>query len=314
MHPQPGLDKVSAPWRSRARPVSSVKSVLVLGGTGMLGHVVVDELGSSDFEVHASVRRRSLAERLPSATQLHDFDATRDSVADLIDGVRPMAVVNCIGLVKQLEAASEPLPAISLNALFPHETAAACEAIGAQLVHISTDCVFSGRLPIGKSYTEDDEPDARDLYGLTKYLGETCTPRSVTLRTSIIGWELDRSTGLLEWFAAQDGGRVNGFTHAVFSGLTTRALARVIGSVITQHPQINGLFHVASDPISKYELLQELRGRLALDVEIVPVDEPVINRVLDSDRLRHLIGLTTPSWADMLTEYTRPRSYSHHAG
>jgi dTDP-4-dehydrorhamnose reductase len=299
---------VTAPWEPKAYPVSSLTpSVLVLGGTGMLGHVVVDHLGSAGFQVHASVRDRSLATRLESVTQIHDFDATRDSIAELIDAVRPTTVVNCIGLVKQLEAASKPLPTISLNALFPHETAAACETIGARLVHISTDCVFSGSLPIGKRYSEADTPDARDLYGLTKYLGEVHAPGSVTLRTSIIGWELDRASGLLEWFAAQDGGRVDGFTHAIFSGLTTRALACVISWLINEHPQLSGLYHVSSEPITKYKLLLALRDALALDVEIVPAEEPTVNRALNSERLHNLTGLVVPSWEKMLGEYERNR-------
>jgi dTDP-4-dehydrorhamnose reductase len=295
--------------------VTSVKpSVLVLGATGMLGHVVVDHLGSAGFDVHASIRTRALADHLDPAVQLHEFDAPRDSVAELVKTVRPQAVVNCIGLVKQLEVASKPLPAISLNALFPHEAAAACELSGAQFIHISTDCVFSGSLPIGERYTEENTPDARDLYGLTKYLGEVGAPRSLTLRTSIIGWELERSNGLLEWFAAQDGGRVSGFTRAIFSGLTTRALARVIGWLITEHRELSGLYHVSSEPIDKYELLGALRGILALDVEIVPIDEPVINRALDPARLRHLTGLVVPSWEEMLAEYTTGRTYANHAG
>jgi dTDP-4-dehydrorhamnose reductase len=296
-------------------PVPSAKpSVLVLGGTGMLGHVVVDHLGTAGFDLHASIRRRSLAGHLNPATRLHDFDATSDSVAELIDAVQPMAVVNCIGLVKQLDDASKPLPSISLNALLPHQTAAACEIIGARLIHISTDCVFSGLLPIGEKYTEDDVPDARDLYGLTKYLGEVHAARALTLRTSIIGSELERSTGLLEWFAAQDGGRVNGYTRAIFSGLTTRALARVISWIITEHPQLNGLYHVSSEPLSKYELLQALRGVLGVDIEIVPVDEPVINRALSSDRFRSITGFEAPSWEEMLADYARARSCSTNAG
>jgi dTDP-4-dehydrorhamnose reductase len=295
---------------------SSRPSVLVLGATGMLGHVVADYFVTAGFEVHASIRRRSLADRLNPAIHLHDFDATCDPVAALVDSVRPATVVNCIGLVKQLDAASEPLPAIRLNALFPHEAALACEMTGASLVHISTDCVFAGLLPTGETYTEENQPDARDLYGLTKYLGEVRAPRSLTLRTSIIGWELERSAGLLEWFVDQSGGRVNGFTHAVFSGLTTRALARVIGWLATEHPQLSGLYHVSSEPITKYELLLALRDALALDVEIVSIDEPVINRALNSDRLRDLTGLVVPSWEEMLAEYPkeRGRTYCNDAG
>ena len=280
----------------------------------MLGHVVADHLRTCGFQVHASVRRRLLAEQLDPTTQLHDFDATRDSVADLVNEVRPAAVVNCIGLIKQLDAASRPLPTIRLNALFPHEVFAACEAIGVRLVHISTDCVFSGSLPIGRKYTEDDEPDARDLYGLTKHLGEVTAPGALTLRTSIIGWELERSTGLLEWFAAQSGGRVNGFTRAIFSGLTTRALASVISSLITDHPELSGLYHVSSDAISKYELLRALRDVLAVDVAIDPAEAPVINRALSSDRLRETTGLEAPSWKAMLAEYASGRSWSPSVG
>ena len=271
----------------------------------MLGHTVVERFVDSAFDVHATVRSRSLADRLPYAANLHDFDAARDDVAALLDAVRPATVVNCVGVIKQLEAASNPLTTIRLNALFPHEVSAACETAGARLVHISTDCVFSGRLPIGKAYVEEDEPDAHDLYGLTKRLGEVHAPPALTLRTSIIGWELDRSTGLLEWFASQDGGRVDGFTHAIFSGLTTRALAGLIVTLTAEHPQLSGLYHVSSEPIDKHRLLGSLRDVLGLDIEIVPVKQPVINRALSSRRLRTATGLGAPSWEEMLGEYTR---------
>jgi dTDP-4-dehydrorhamnose reductase len=295
-------------------PVTSVKpSVLVLGGTGMLGHAVVEQLVAADFDVHASVRSGSPAARLEGSAALHFFDATRDSLVELVDELRPASVINCIGVIKQLDEGSMPLPAIALNALFPHRVAAACETINARLIHISTDCVFSGALPIGQKYTEDDVADARDLYGLTKYLGEVHTPVALTLRTSIIGWELERSTGLLEWFAGQAGQRVNGFTHAIFSGLTTRALAVLIVRLIAEQPQLSGLYHVASEPLSKYELLLALRERLALDVELVPVDEPVINRALSSDRLLHATGLEAPSWEDMLAVYTSEPNWSANA-
>jgi dTDP-4-dehydrorhamnose reductase len=300
---------------SAKHPMSSAQpSVLVLGGTGMLGHVVVDEFAIAGFEVHASILDRSRVDRLNPAARLHQFDAASDDVAALIAAARPATVINCIGLVKQLESASQPLPAIRLNALFPHEGAAACETLGARYMHISTDCVYSGLLPIGEAYTEDDRPDPPDLYGLTKYLGEVGTPGALTLRTSIIGWELERVTGLLEWFVAQDGGLVNGFTRAVFSGLTTRALARVLIRLTTEHPDLSGLYHVSSEPITKHELLGALRDVLTMNVEIVPVEEPVVNRSLDSERLRRLTGMTVPSWGEMLAEYAREGSPTNAVG
>lgn len=280
----------------------------------MLGHEVVAQLVATGFDVHASIRRRELAVRLDSAARIHEFDAAHEAVATLIKSLRPATVVNCIGLVKQLDIGSEALPAIKLNALFPHETVLACEATDARLIHISTDCVFSGMLPLGMSYTEDDAPDARDRYGLTKYLGEIDGPGSVTLRTSIIGEELERSSGLFEWFRHQHGKRVHGYTHAVFSGLTTLALARVIAWLVAERPQLSGLFHVASEPITKYELLQALRDALGLDVEITPVDEPVINRALNSDRFRNATGLTVPSWQEMVSEYTKGKVHSNDPG
>jgi dTDP-4-dehydrorhamnose reductase len=165
--------------------------------------------------------------------------------------------------------------------------------------------VFAGTLPLGRAYTEQDTPDARDMYGLTKYLGEVSSPSAVTLRTSIIGWELERPSGLLEWLVGQRGKRVQGYTHAIFSGLTTRALARVIVALSENYVELRGLYHVSSDPISKYDLLDELRDRLELAVELIPTELPVINRALDSQRFSRATGLAMPSWAEMLSEYTK---------
>ena len=145
--------------------------VLVLGATGMLGHVAVRVLAER-ADVVASVRDpdAALAHRLPA--QLVAFEALRDDVGELLERVRPEAVLNAIGLVKQLPAGQSPVSAIRLNALFPHELAEACAAVGARLVHVSTDCVFSGDLAAPGRYSEDDLADARDVYGRSKLLGE----------------------------------------------------------------------------------------------------------------------------------------------
>ncbi len=178
--------------------------VLILGGTGMLGHEAVSRF-TPHFEVHASVRDPERAAQYELPATLHAFDAYEpQALAELLDVVDPAVVLNCIGIVKQLEDASRPLPAIALNSLFPHQLAAMCEHKGCRLIHVSTDCVFSGRLPLGQSYREEDEADARDLYGLTKLLGEVKEP-FLTVRTSIIGWELERASGLLAWFAGTGG-------------------------------------------------------------------------------------------------------------
>jgi dTDP-4-dehydrorhamnose reductase len=276
--------------------------VLVMGGTGMLGHAAVQVLAES-FEVVASVRDPDSASQHGLPARLVAFNAGDDDLAELLERTKPGAVLNAIGLVKQLPAGQSPVSAIRLNSLFPHELAEACAAIGARLVHVSTDCVFSGALAAPARYVEEDLPDARDVYGRSKLLGEVLEPPGLTLRTSIIGRELSRASGLLEWFASQDGERVFGFTNAHFSGFTTRELSRLIGRILRQHPDLSGLWHVAADPIDKYDLLLRLRDVLGLRCEVVPRNEPVINRALDASRFEQITGYCAPPWDEMLEEY-----------
>jgi dTDP-4-dehydrorhamnose reductase len=215
-----------------------------------------------------------------------------------IEGFKPQAVVNAVGIVKQRPESDEALASIEVNALFPHRLALACRAAGALLVHLSTDCVFSGDKG---NYSETDRPDPVDLYGRSKLLGELAGEGALTLRTSMIGLGLYRKTSLVDWFLAQKG-RIQGYRKAVFSGLTTREIARVISMLIEKHPQACGLYHVSAAPISKYELLVKLRERLRSPVEIVPADEPRIDRSLDSTRFRRVFAYQPPSWDEMLDE------------
>ena len=282
--------------------MTPIGRILVLGATGMLGHVVADELAPR-FDLHSGVRDVERAQRLGVDGTLHQFDAAVEGdAAALIAELCPAVVINAVGLVKQLEEASRPSAAIAINALLPQVLAEVCAAHGARLIHVSTDCVFAGDLPAPLAYTEDDLTDARDLYGLSKLLGEVDAP-ALTLRTSIIGPELERASGLMAWFAAQEGMSVDGFTNAVFSGLTTRALARVIERLITDHPGLAGLYHVSATPISKFDLLTVLRDALGISCEIRPVAEPRINRALDSTRFLAATGIEVPSWSAMIGEY-----------
>jgi dTDP-4-dehydrorhamnose reductase len=261
---------------------------------------------AADFEVHATVRDPEAAERFGLPARLHGLDATRpQALGELLEQSRADVAVNCIGIVKQLEEASRPVPAITVNSLFPHQLAEACSDRGVRLIHPSTDCVFSGELPAPAAYTEDDVPDARDLYGRSKLLGEVTEGDALTLRTSIIGWELERGSGLLEWAASQAGGSVRGFDGAIFSGLTTTALARVFGELIRDHPDLRGLLHLSADPISKADLLSALNDALDLRLSIERVEEPRVNRALDSSRFREATGIAIPSWPEMISEYAK---------
>jgi dTDP-4-dehydrorhamnose reductase len=286
---------------------AALDRILVLGGTGMLGHEVVRGLAER-HEVHATVRDEEAARRHGVGGELHAFDASRpEGLGELLGTVRPSAVVNCIGLVKQLEEASRPASAVALNALFPHQAAQVAAEHGARFLHVSTDCVFAGELEPPGRYTEDDDPDARDLYGLSKLLGEVRATGALTIRTSIIGWELERASGLLEWLASQAGKPVRGFANAWFSGLTTRALTAVIEELLVEHPSLEGLFHVASEPINKYDLVVALNDALGLRCAVERSEEPRINRSLDPARFRAATGIEPPSWAEMIDAYRTER-------
>jgi dTDP-4-dehydrorhamnose reductase len=278
--------------------------VLVVGGSGMLGHKVVQCLDAR-FDTWATVRGErpggAVARVLPAERMIGGVRAEDPvSVARALDTARPDAVINAAGIIKQAEAAKAAVPSIRVNSLFPHELAAAAAEHGARLVHVSTDCVFSGARG---DYVEGDVPDARDLYGRSKLLGEvTDAPNAVTLRTSIVGRELNGSLGLFEWFLSQRGQRVRGFSKAVFSGLTTAALADVMGDVIEREPELAGLWHVSAAPIDKLTLLSILRDAVSADVDIEPDESVVIDRSLNSTRFRETTGWSPQSWEQMIAE------------
>ena len=268
----------------------------------MLGNALLRLFASSkNFRVVASVRNADSLSRLPPSLHGHvetgvDVDNV-DTVARFIAGQRPDVVVNCIGLVKQLSDANDPLLALPINAMLPHRLARMCASVNARLVHISTDCVFNGAKG---NYVEADFPDADDLYGRSKLLGEVDYPNAITLRTSIIGHELGTNHGLVEWFLSQSGS-VRGYARAIFSGLPTVEMGRVIRDFVIPRPQLSGLFHVSAGPISKLELLKLIARHYGKDIEIIPEDRVRIDRSLDSARFRHETHYAPPPW-DALIE------------
>jgi dTDP-4-dehydrorhamnose reductase len=270
--------------------------VLILGAGGMLGHKVW-QVFRDRFDCRAAMRTRLPLPLFDDERVIDGFEATNfDAARQLIAKVEPDVVVNCIGVVKQVAAAHDPIASITLNALFPHIVARACAEAGARMIHISTDCVFAGTRG---HYSENDVPDASDLYGRTKLLGEV-TDGALTIRTSLIGRELRATSGLVEWFLSNRGGSVRGFTNAIFSGVTTAMLARILAAVIEQHPDMRGLYHVAAPPISKYDLLMMLNAATGAGVMIAPDDGFVIDRSLDATRFQAATGLQPPEWPEMI--------------
>jgi dTDP-4-dehydrorhamnose reductase len=273
----------------------------------MLGHVAFGIL-SERFETYATFRGERGAWRTfpmyrDHSRLLEGVDGLNlDSVAQALARTGPDVVLNCIGVIKQLKEAADPLISLELNALFPHRLARLCQIGGARLIHVSTDCVFSGRKG---NYREQDEADALDLYGRSKLLGEVNQPGCLTLRTSIIGRDFVKNVGLIEWFLSNRGGQVTGYTKAIYSGLTTLALSQVIAELIAARPDLSGLYHVASPAISKYELLRRIREQAGLNIDIIPSDTFFCDRSLDSSRFQAATAIAAPEWSTMLAELVR---------
>jgi dTDP-4-dehydrorhamnose reductase len=276
--------------------------VLVLGATGTLGHRLCLEWAER-FECWGTARaplEEPVAELLASTHLITGVAAEQPAtVRSAVEQARPDVVVNCVGAVKQAEAGQRPVPAIRTNSLFPQEVAEICGESSTRMVHVSTDCVFSGQRG---NYSEDDVPDASDVYGRSKLLGEVSGPGLLTLRTSLIGRELRSSLGLLEWLISNRGDSVKGFSRAIFSGLTTIALAEEIGALLEDHPDLEGVWHLASEPVDKFELLTLLDRRLELDIEIVRDDGVIVDRSLDSSRLRRKTGREPRRWEEMVEQ------------
>jgi dTDP-4-dehydrorhamnose reductase len=275
--------------------------ILILGGDGMLGHQLLRHFKMA-HDVRVTLRLGPEAYDayclFDQKTAFYGIDARQaDTLLQIIASFRPEAVVNAIGIVKQRSEAKEVIPSLEINSLLPHRLAQACRPIGARLVHLSTDCVFTGRKG---HYRETDVPDAEDLYGRTKLLGEVSEPHCITLRTSMIGPELSRKSGLLEWFLSQKGQTVKGFTKAIFSGFPTVELARIIEQVLLKAPSLHGIYHVASEAISKYDLLTLIRDRLHLPVTIERDSTFECDRSLDASQFRKETGYSPPPWDVMI--------------
>lgn len=275
--------------------------VLVIGASGMLGNAMMRAISQNPaFEVWGTVRSSSVRQHFPPELGKRIIPGVdvenQDILTRVLAELRPAVLVNCIGLVKQLAEADDPLLALPINAMLPHRLARLCALGGARLVHVSTDCVFNGAKG---NYRESDPSDAEDLYGKSKFLGEVAYPQTITLRTSIIGHELASAHGLIDWFLAQDG-RVKGYSRAIFSGLPTVELARVVRDFVLPHPEISGVFHVAAKPIAKLDLLRLVAEVYAKSIEIVPDDAVAIDRSLNADLFHEATGYVAPPWPELV--------------
>jgi len=277
--------------------------LLIFGVAGMLGHKLYQAL-SPDFDVVGTIRgdvgeigRYSFFDAKRVIPRVDVFHSER--VESAIQQVKPDAVVNCVGMIKQRQEAYERPVSIWVNSWFPHQLYRTCRREGIRLVHISTDCVFSGKRG---NYREDDPSDAEDVYGKTKFLGEVSGPGALTVRTSLVGRELATSHGLVEWFLANKGRKVDGFTNVIFSGFPTVSFAPIIADILARRSELEGVRHVSSGPISKHRFLTLLRDQMKLDIEIRECEVPCCDRSLDSTAYRAQAGFEPASWEHMVQD------------
>lgn len=275
--------------------------VLVLGAYGMLGHRLLLDLGKR-YDVAGTVRRERnwdapIMDQLSAQRIIAGVDASDLSrIGSIIERYRPRFVVNCIGIVKQAEAAKDPITSITINSLLPHQLAKMTKSVGGTLIHFSTDCVFSGR---EGHYSQEHIPDPVDLYGRSKLLGEV-SENGITVRSSLIGREIDSRNGLVEWFLSNRGKRVTGFRRVIFSGFTTHEMANVVGTLIDQSSITDGVWQVAADPISKLDLISKIDVEANTQVEIAPNDQVVCDRSLNGEMFSRATRYQAPSWDDMI--------------
>jgi dTDP-4-dehydrorhamnose reductase len=277
--------------------------VLVIGATGMLGYSLFSNLSEfPEYDVYGTVRSLEDKERFfinHSSKIISNVDVSRqDDLEVAIANVKPNIVINCIGLIKQQGISKQHVDAISINSLLPHSLAVICDRFDAKLIHFSTDCVFTGNKG---DYLESDMPDAQDLYGKSKCLGEVNYGHHLTLRTSIIGHELSSNVSLIDWFLSQKD-KTKGFSKAIFSGLPTCVVAKILAEKIIPNKCLTGLYQLSVDPIDKYSLLKLVASIYDKKIDIEESEELVINRSLNSEPLRKSIDLTVPTWESLITD------------
>ncbi len=277
--------------------------VLILGGSGMLGHKLLQELaGDARYDVHTTVRRRPAVLGGIPATFHEGVDLSPGSshLAEVLQKVHPDVVINAVGAIKQKDLNSAREETFFINGTLPHLIPLLNPNKSGRVVHFSTDCVFNGDRG---NYSDSERPDAEDLYGRSKACGEIDYGPHLTIRTSIIGFELSGFLSLLSWLIRQPpGAALKGYTRAIYSGLPTVTLSRTVHSLLDAGIPVRGLFHVASEPISKYDLLVRLSQALQLSVSFSADSAFVMDRSLDDTPFRDATSTVRPKWDTLIDE------------
>lgn len=276
--------------------------ILIFGASGMLGNNLFNIFSEkTNFETYGVVRNKKKINKMSKYSKnLKEISDVRnyDEISRVSEKISPDVIINCVGIIKQREDIDDKTQTIQINSLLPHLLLNISKNVGAKFIHFSTDCVFSGK---DGNYTEKHNPDAEDIYGLSKRLGEINGEGALTLRTSIIGHELDTKKSLIDWFLSQKK-TVKGFKNAIFSGLTTTEISKVLENIILNNDNLEGLFHLSVNPINKFDLLKLVAEIYKKDIKIIEDDHVIIDRSLNSSNLRSITSYNPPSWRELITE------------
>ena len=287
------------------------KTVLILGASGMLGHMLVRVfsphhrvIGTTSSQYKAE---SPLAKLLDRESWIGGIDVrSLNQVDELVREIQPDVVINCVGVIKQKMESSNITDAIIINSLFPHHLANLCQSQNSRLIHFSTDCVFEGT-PGMKMVS--DTPNATDLYGTTKRLGEVDYGNSITIRSSIVGAQIVGTESLFQWAISQKGKKIKGFTGALYSGLTTMTISKVILEIVDNFPQLSGIQQIASEAITKHDLLRKLNAALGLNLDVCADNTIIYDRTLDGSEFVEQTGVRIPTWDEMIIEFAGDQAF-----
>lgn len=269
-------------------------NILVIGAEGMLGHEVFRSFCEAGIPTQGTTRTKR---DYNNAFFFLDLMASPKIIIETIQKIKPTHVINCTGILKPL-ANNNPLVTVQVNSLAPHILAMACSLSDAKLFHISTDGVYDGKKG---NYSENDSPSPPDFYGTSKLAGEVCYGPHLTIRVSIIGYELrSQKYSLLNWFLQNNDATCNGYTNHLWNGVTTTELASFLLFVIQAHSSLSGMIHFYGETVNKYKLLYLFKEVYHKNIEIYPFDwAPSCDRTLHSTRFSSL-GYSVPSLKDQL--------------
>ena len=274
--------------------------IVVLGADGMLGHKMFQVLDSYFDDVAFIIRGSTDSTKFFTSMKNGFIHINLNEMEHLFFLINPDIIINCIGLIKQREESKNVLESIEVNARFPHILDRFARINNKKVIHFSTDCIFDG---VRGSYTEEDPYNPVDIYGLTKALGEVRdSDHTLTLRTSFIGRELKGFTSLLEWVLSKKGETIGGYTNVWYSGVTTNYIANLVQDIVINHPNLSGLCQIVGEKITKHDLLQKLNVAYDLNMTIIPVDVPTIDRSMLRGKYMDILGWETPTWDDMIQE------------